>query len=587
MKYKILSLGGIALAMTVLVTQVSYSQLTANFVPATGDWDVNGNWDSGFVPDTFNDESAAIGSGKTATVSNAPGFSPGAVTINGGGAINIASSGTLTVDPSGGASGALSGAMNINANGNLSIASGGTLNASTLNVNGSLNLTGPSANVSITGNAAVGSGGTVVANINSASFAPISAGGSAGLNGTLRVNFSGVSPTPSNSWTLVDAPTITGRFVNINVTGASSVQPWQEFVVSKVAGGAGQQAKLGLVERLLLTIDHDTGNVTISNPGSSAIAIDGYAIRSAAGSITPGGLNSFDEQGVDGNSWQEIGVQTSNAIAELHPVGQESIAPGTSRAMGKLFAPAVAPFGTETDDLTFSYVNIAGETINGKVHYTGTKTWNNVVVVVDPVTGQAVLQNQSTHAVTIEGFVVTSAAGSITPGTWNSLQDQGANGGIWYETLSNSNQLGELTSAGAVTLSSKQILDMGKIFTPNGARDLQLQFLRDGENVGFKGAVSYGALPTTGGVPGDYNGNGTVDAADYTVWKDNFGSTTSLAADGNDNGVIDAADYTVWKDNFGNSAAAASLQSVPEPASGLLLAALMLLVPAVRRRATA
>ena len=30
-------------------------------------------------------------------------------------------------------------------------------------------------------------------------------------------------------------------------------------------------------------------------------------------------------------------------------------------------------------------------------------------------------------------------------------------------------------------------------------------------------------------VPGDYNGNGVVDAADYTVWRDTLGSTTDLA----------------------------------------------------------
>ncbi|MCA9188306.1 MAG: hypothetical protein KDA99_21910, partial [Planctomycetales bacterium] len=52
------------------------------------------------------------------------------------------------------------------------------------------------------------------------------------------------------------------------------------------------------------------------------------------------------------------------------------------------------------------------------------------------------------------------------------------------------------------------------------------------------------------GLLGDYNKNGVVDAADYTVWKDNFGSTSSLDADGNGNGTVDAADYTIWKDNF-------------------------------------
>ncbi|MCA9187622.1 MAG: S8 family serine peptidase, partial [Planctomycetales bacterium] len=48
-------------------------------------------------------------------------------------------------------------------------------------------------------------------------------------------------------------------------------------------------------------------------------------------------------------------------------------------------------------------------------------------------------------------------------------------------------------------------------------------------------------------IPGDYNENHMVDAADYTVWKDTFGSTADLRADGNANGTIDAADYTIWK----------------------------------------
>lgn len=74
------------------------------------------------------------------------------------------------------------------------------------------------------------------------------------------------------------------------------------------------------------------------------------------------------------------------------------------------------------------------------------------------------------------------------------------------------------------------------------------------------------AVPT----PGDYNGDGTVNAADFTVWRDNFGSTANLAADGNNNGVVDQADYAIWKQNYGQTAASGAA-TVPEPMAILLV----------------
>jgi hypothetical protein len=77
-------------------------------------------------------------------------------------------------------------------------------------------------------------------------------------------------------------------------------------------------------------------------------------------------------------------------------------------------------------------------------------------------------------------------------------------------------------------------------------------------------------------ITGDYNGNGVVDAADYTRWRDTLGQMgAGLAADGNGNGMIDAADYIFWQMNFGNhagsGAGATANAAVPEPESLLFL----------------
>ena len=85
---------------------------------------------------------------------------------------------------------------------------------------------------------------------------------------------------------------------------------------------------------------------------------------------------------------------------------------------------------------------------------------------------------------------------------------------------------------------------------------------------------------------GDYNHDGIVDAADYTVWRDTLGSMTSLAADGNGNGVVDARDYRdleddLWRNDDGRSRRATA---VPEPASAILFAVGALLACRRKRR---
>ena len=57
-------------------------------------------------------------------------------------------------------------------------------------------------------------------------------------------------------------------------------------------------------------------------------------------------------------------------------------------------------------------------------------------------------------------------------------------------------------------------------------------------------------------IAGDFDGSGIVDADDYQIWRQTYGSTTDLRADANGNLRVDSADYTIWRENEGASAAA-------------------------------
>jgi endoglucanase len=91
----------------------------------------------------------------------------------------------------------------------------------------------------------------------------------------------------------------------------------------------------------------------------------------------------------------------------------------------------------------------------------------------------------------------------------------------------------------------------------------------------------------TGGsrLAGDFNNDGVVDAADYTVWRDTLAAGGVYLRNDQTPGVVSEDDYVVWKAHFGETASGSGTlaAAVPEP-SGCLLAAMVLAGLAIVQR---
>jgi autotransporter-associated beta strand protein len=166
---------------------------------------------------------------------------------------------------------------------------------------------------------------------------------------------------------------------------------------------------------------------------------------------------------------------------------------------------------------------------------------------------------------------------------------------------------------GTLSISNAYLADTADVFISSGAKldlnfgasdDIRYLYL-DGapQSPGSYGLSALGSSYFLGtgtlnvlmlgpviGVAGDYNNDGTVNAADYTLWRNNLGSNFQLQNEGGITpGVVDQADYDYWKSRFGATSGAGSgglagNSAVPEPASAMLIAMGLGLCAVIGRR---
>jgi len=163
--------------------------------------------------------------------------------------------------------------------------------------------------------------------------------------------------------------------------------------------------------------------------------------------------------------------------------------------------------------------------------------------------------------VTFNSGTIGSVNATINNGAPFTIGDSGGSSATYRMKKDVAGNHGTHTFADGLVLSSNAILKgngdiVGDVSGSAGAQvDVGdsagvINVTGDWDNTGLALALELGNLAATFAAGGDYNNNGCVDAADYTVWRDNLGTMNELPNDPIGE-TIGPAQYDQWVENFG------------------------------------
>jgi PEP-CTERM motif len=301
------------------------------------------------------------------------------------------------------------------------------------------------------------------------------------------------------------------------------------------------------------------------------------------------------------------GISEANITLGLNFVGQTigAYAGETEVVQGTASIPLdVFGLGDVVDQGTTSYSAQLGVTATGDVdpfsfyvdnlRLEQISTPDLLTLEIDRSNGIGTLKNLTSNPISWNYFDIKSAGGSLNASGWSSLDDQNTDGaGTWIKAGgSSATEVAEASLLGSHVMMPNDTISLGNLYN-NGinAEDLDFVIRRaDGPiDRTYDQLVTYINMAPEGAI-GDYNNDGTVNAADYTVWRNNLGADGSvlLHRDSANSGNVNEDDYNSWKAHFGETAGGGSgglaANSVPEP-SAFVLGLVALLGICTSRRA--
>jgi autotransporter-associated beta strand protein len=538
----------------------------------------------------------------------------GAVTVNAGILVSSAATGL----------GTSAGGVTVNSGATLQVSGGNTqADAIVLNGTGSTgsngalrktgaNTTNLSGSISGTGTIAVTAG---VLRLNSTGTANANYTGDYNVTGGGTLRFEFISPSQLGPTGVITLDNGTLDNLNGAVPGNGSMMPQGRTMTLGAGGG---------------TLNYNTaGGLSIVNPtsvisGPGGLTKSGAGIVSIASACTYGGPTHV----VGGT----LRVRTNNnryptSTALTVDAGATFDVDNLSQTVGSLAGAGTVDTGSGTfisggdnSSTTFSGQILETGAVGGKMTKQGTGTLtltgSNLYTGLTTISAGTLLVNNTSGSGTGTGAVTIAAAGTlsgtgtvagaitnngtIAPGasvgtlTASSNVTNGANSHWAIELDGTSSD--QLVVGGNINLSAEDFLDVTGtgsgsswvVATYAGTLTGTFDTVTAGYTVDYgTGSASQITLNAVGaGLPGDFNNDSKVDAADYVTWRIN--ETVNVALP-NDNGVGNQADrYTLWRQNFGNPGAGGGLAgsaAVPELASVAMLLNGVAILGLWRRRA--
>jgi autotransporter-associated beta strand protein len=585
-------------ALTQTTNQVQITVSAADFGDVTwhgqtnGTWDVNSttNWvnldnnlaDKYFQGDSvlFADSNPLGTPSNTTAITLSTTVTPSAVTFNNS-ALNYSITG----------SGKISGSTGLTKQGS------GTLTMTTPNdYLGPTSIQGGTVNIG-TQLAALGAGPTSIITMSgNSTLIANSAGNGAGLTNAGLVMAAGSTNTISNDGTTGQStqfPGLSGSG-NLNLVTLTAGR-----LISLVGNNAAFSGNLNVgMDGIAITLRTQGGGTSLTNanvtlgPGSSlrdfSTSVQTISIGALNGDNTTFLGGQQGGSGAQAKTW-EIG----NANSSTDFAG--TIIDGDSG--GQTAVTHITKVGTGT--LTLSGANQASGTMTvngGTLRVNGTHVPNMVTIGAAPnyvVNSGGTLGGTGTIGDGVTPVPITvNAGGSLAPGA--SIGTLTARGNVTFaddsifrvevDAMANTSDLLAVTGdlalggadlavsllAGSLPTGPHVIATYSGLLT--GAFTVPAGILVDyGTGSNSQITMTVNAL----GLPGDHNQDGLVDAADYVLWRKD---------PGNHGG--DPGGYTAWRTNFGSSSpgGGGDSGSVPEPATATLVAMMLGLVWASRRR---